>query len=95
MSEWRGSDNRDRHGPMVPPDDVWAWCWRCSMSCTQDNECRCCLKAQVQRVRELHRPCSDPYLHDGGHCCLECSDYGRQGVVRMYPCPTIRALDGE
>ena len=49
----------------------------------------------VERVRELHRPCSDPHLHDGGRCCLECSDYGRQGVVRMYPCDTLNALEGD
>lgn len=59
-----------------------------AMSMT-DNE------AAIARVRELHRPCSDPHLHDGGRCCLECYDYGRQGVVRMYPCDTIRALEGD
>ena len=58
-----------------------------AMSMT-DNE------AAIARVRELHRPCSDPHLHDGGRCCLECSDYGRQGVVRMYPCDTLNALEG-
>ena len=52
-------------------------------------------EAAIQRVRELHRPCSDPHLHDGGRCCLECSDYGRQGVVRMYPCGTLNALNGD
>ena len=52
-------------------------------------------KAAIQRVRELHRPCSDPHLHDGSRCCLECSDYGRQGVVRMYPCDTLNALEGD
>ena len=52
-------------------------------------------EAAIQRVRELHRPCSDPHLHDGGRCCLECSDYGRQGVVRMYPCDTLNALEGD
>ena len=52
-------------------------------------------EAAIARVRQLHRPCSDPHLHDGGRCCLECSDYGRQGVVRMYPCDTIRALEGD
>jgi hypothetical protein len=36
-----------------------------------------------------------PHLHDGSHCCMECSDYGRQGAVRMYPCPTIRAIEGD
>ena len=51
-------------------------------------------EAAIARVRELHRPCSDPHLHDGGRCCLECSDYGRQGVVRMYPCDTLNALEG-
>lgn len=56
-------------------------------------------QAQIARVRELHRPCLDPHLHDGSHCCLACSDYGRQGAVRMYPrmypCDTIRALGGD
>jgi hypothetical protein len=52
-------------------------------------------EAAVARVWELHRPCLDPHLHDGSHCCMECSDYGRQGAVRMYPCPTIRAIEGD
>ena len=52
-------------------------------------------EAAIARVRELHRPCSDPPRHlQRGRCCLECSDYGRQGVVRMYPCDTLNALEG-
>jgi hypothetical protein len=46
------------------------------------------LKDSIQRVRELH------YKTNGGycHCCcqgsIECEPF-------PYPCPTIKALDGE
>ena len=106
MSAWRGLANPERHAPTSVTD--MAWCNVCDGPCYSPEACCCCLAAEVERleraeaaiarVRELHRPCLDPHLHDGNHCCLECSDYGRQGAVRMYsrmwPCPTIRAIDG-
>ncbi len=52
-------------------------------------------EAQVARVRALHRPCADPDLHDGAHCCPECSDFGRGSIFRPWPCPTARALGGD
>jgi hypothetical protein len=44
------------------------------------------LTAQIQRVRELHPPqdAGDP---EGFLWCVPCRE--------MYPCPTIKVLDGE
>jgi hypothetical protein len=41
------------------------------------------LDEAIQRVRELHER--------KGNICLECADTG----WGTYPCPTIKALDGE
>ena len=41
------------------------------------------LRAQVQRVRELHY---NTATHHPSGCCSECGG--------TYPCPTVRALDG-
>lgn len=41
----------------------------------------------VQRVREVHRPVSDPF----GVSCAACIGDSRRSP---YPCDTIRALDG-
>ena len=43
----------------------------------------------IQRVRELHKsiPCCAGYEDTCGLICEECRD--------DYPCPTIKALDGE
>lgn len=43
------------------------------------------LKAAIQRVRELHKRTYE--------YCANCLD--PQGFGVPYPCPTIRALDGE
>lgn len=42
----------------------------------------------VQRVREVHRPVSDPF----GVSCAVCIGDSRRNP---YPCDTIRALDGD
>lgn len=42
----------------------------------------------VQRVREVHRPVSDPF----GVSCAACIGDSRRSP---YPCDTIRALDGD
>jgi ABC-type Zn uptake system ZnuABC Zn-binding protein ZnuA len=47
------------------------------------------LTAQIQRVRELHHPYNGGTY---GTCCFEC-EVG--DVPVSYPCPTIKALDGE
>lgn len=51
------------------------------------------LKAQIERVRGLHKP---EHLHDTP-LCVECSDFGADdhpaGALIEYPCPTIKALD--
>ena len=52
----------------------------------------------AQRVRDLHRtgPISYP---DKGYICEECSNTAlKEGAfyaLTVYPCPTIKALDGE
>ena len=45
-------------------------------------------EATIQRVRELHTP----YRIMLGHVP---TDTNCEGCRRVYPCPTIRALDGE
>lgn len=47
------------------------------------------LQSAIERVRELHKPVN---YHSNNHkgeiaICLECKE--------KYPCPTIKALDGE
>ena len=98
--QWRGLHNEDQH---EYPSDSGAYCRTCAgVVCWEDTPCYCCLaaevealRAQVQAVRELHRPCADPDLHDGAHCCPECSDFGRSSIFRPWPCPTARALGGD
>jgi hypothetical protein len=46
------------------------------------------LKASIQRVRELHVP------KEYENTCKTC-DKTDMGVTVPYPCPTIKALDGE
>ena len=109
MSEFRGLHNPERHRLLSDgttfcddsDEDVETY-WGCIEDCYPDDPCRCCLaaevqllRAQVQAVRELHRPCADPDLHDGAHCCPECSDFGRSSIFRPWPCPTARALGGD
>ncbi|HEX9565120.1 MAG TPA: hypothetical protein VF981_14150 [Gemmatimonadaceae bacterium] len=45
----------------------------------------------VGRVRALHR--ASDALNDGSRVCLSCHAY--TGFAEAYPCPVIRALDGE
>lgn len=109
MSEFRGLHNPERHRLLSDgttfcddsDEDVETY-WGCIEDCYPDDPCRCCLaaevealRAQVQRVRELHAPCLDPEVHNGDRCCLVCSDHGRRGEYTLWPCLTIRALDGD
>ena len=43
-------------------------------------------EAAIQRVRDLHKPCDNCDYHVFDHCVSCC---------RLWPCPTIKALDGE
>jgi hypothetical protein len=49
----------------------------------------------IERMRELHIPCSDESadLFDYRYC-LGCSTPDQETPM-PYPCPTIKALDGE
>lgn len=52
-------------------------------------------RAQAERVRELHRPVE---IEPSDTICAECSNRmpnGRYMPTVEWPCPTIRALDGE
>lgn len=49
------------------------------------------LDNQIKAVRVLHRPTHGDYPYDDG-LCNHCSN--SDGDM-TYPCPTIRALDGE
>lgn len=51
----------------------------------------------IQRVRELHSPHKFDVLLDI-YVCNECSQINEHGMNIFgieYPCPTIKALDGE
>jgi hypothetical protein len=48
-------------------------------------------KAQVERVRELHKP----FWVNEAHCSECYSKYDKDGKYSLYPCDTIKALDGE
>jgi hypothetical protein len=53
------------------------------------------LKWQIQRVRELHKPFDsnkNPFIDNYGICCMACEV---NDMPVEYPCPTIKALDGE
>jgi len=61
-------------------------------------------ESAIQRVRELHKPyedtnqhyVKDSVLHGVTIWCLECSvEQGMEEYLTPYPCPTIKALDGE
>lgn len=62
------------------------------------------LMQAIERVRELHKPyedtnqhyVKDSVLHGVTIWCLECSiERGMGEYLTPYPCPTIKALDGE
>lgn len=44
----------------------------------------------IERVRKIHTP----FWLDEPHCS-ECHSYEVDENYALYPCPTIRALDGE
>ncbi len=46
------------------------------------------LRAAIERVRALHRP-----TFDGAHCVVCYASYSSDWA--LYPCPTLRALDGD
>lgn len=52
---------------------------------------------KIQRVRELHTPILYGFSteYDCSHCKSECVDYSSDTDTVPYPCPTIKALDGE
>ena len=45
------------------------------------------LKSAIQRVRELHK--------NKNGLCNACEDTYESSGLKDYPCPTIKALDGE
>jgi hypothetical protein len=47
-------------------------------------------KQAIERVRKIHTP----FWLDEPHCS-ECHSYEVDENYAIYPCPTIRALDGE
>ena len=93
MSDWPKC-NPERHIYNVNHHD----CQECLVCCSEDAPCRCCLqaevadlRAQVQRVRELHRVVID-FAVNGEEVehCEECGYVGVDGEE----CPTVQALDG-
>lgn len=50
------------------------------------------LKEIIQRVRELHKPTK---IFGVTNLCSACSDEAEGIWTTVYPCATIRALDGE
>lgn len=103
VNDFRGLHNPERHSPVM----LWVssfgtgWatdrvmCDNCRTECVSGVECRCCLaaeveslrqkrdaaEAKVQRVRELHPRDADMQM------CQVC--------MWEWPCPTISALDGD
>lgn len=49
------------------------------------------MQQAIERVRELHKPDN---WNDCEHCSIIASPDGNEYLSR-YPCPTIKALDGE
>lgn len=49
-------------------------------------------RAAMERVRALHEPIATHVTCIDALCCDECSD---DDSVCFFPCPTLRALDGE
>lgn len=71
---------------------------KCCSERKDDSPCYECLLESVQRVRELHKPVKSWKGIDHTEIvgCYECEETGsgREYWVE-YPCPTIKALDGE
>ena len=99
LEQWMGLHNPERHEPdMLGAIARCATCGDTGGLCHPDSPCRCCLaaevealRAQVQRVRELHAPVNVP----GGNvwCEAQC-EATADGDSTEWPCATIRALDG-
>ena len=56
------------------------------------------MREAIQRVRELHKPYQWDALLPNSLLCFECSKINERGSNMFsiqYPCPTIKALDGE
>ncbi len=55
------------------------------------------MREAIVRVRELHQPVLYGFStkYDCSHCKSECVDYSSDTDTVPYPCPTIKALDGE
>ena len=97
-TQWRGLHNPERHfsafGTGTP------LCEECGDAlCVPSNPCYCCLeaevevlRAQVQRVRELHKPV--PGFNGHQWCDAQC-EATCDGDATEWPCATIRALDGD
>jgi hypothetical protein len=47
----------------------------------------------IQRVRELHKPRIASF--DGSLLCIACESFHEHSGPVDYPCPTIKALNGE
>jgi hypothetical protein len=46
----------------------------------------------IKRVRDLHIPRT---AYDGSLVCVACESFYEDSGAVDYPCPTIKALDGE
>lgn len=75
----------------------------CCSEREDDSPCYECLLESVQRVRELHKPIKnnevlawwyDKYKPEDLFC-VECMQNSDTEYSTDYPCPTIKALDGE
>lgn len=51
------------------------------------------LKTAIQRVRDLHKPVERSYIPDRPYC-EECGQ-DDDGELTLWPCNTIKALDGD
>lgn len=76
---------REMRQPRPQPQGMWPWP-------DPTNERIKTLEAQIQAVRKLHSEV------EGLHCHTVCSHRScidDSGDQHRYPCPTIRALDGD
>lgn len=53
----------------------------------------CASHNALKRVRELHKPKEQPFYGDGVWC-THCEDQLQSRQLVPYPCPTIKALEG-
>ena len=65
---------------------------------TKCNNCGCDAEIHqkntdaIERVRELHKP---RIGYTGDLLCIACESFHEDSKPVKYPCPTIKALDGE